>query len=154
MIIKPNNDLAYWNGVFLHWENYTVRLSNKVTVCIFVSICVVQKLKIYYWWNGLVIEAHPHRAFSALWPCCLRMNSELLLDVTQLGLESMRQSCWPWHFQTGSCKQACTEGLEEEPAACHRDVTGPPPFTPAFDSITVSSGQWFLPGALSDLMTN
>lgn len=52
------------------------------------------------------------------------MNSELLLDMTQLGLESVQHSCWQIPFWTQSCKQACAKtcGSKE-----HRGPSPPHP---------------------------
>ena len=48
---------------------------------------------------------------SALYPCCLRMNSQLLLEVIQLGLESTQAQLLAHALLNESFNQGCTESL-------------------------------------------
>lgn len=148
MVFKPSNYLEYCNGECFSPPDEIIHSGFQIRwLCVSSSECMLCRANavLLVKWNGHWGPASP-LILRAFWPCCLGMNSERLLDVSQLGLESMQAQLWASALGANSRKQACGRSML---LLVTRMLTAPPPFTTAFDSLRMyffwpAVSAWFL----------
>lgn len=124
MVFKPSNYLEYCNGECFSPPDEIIHSGFQIRwLCMSSSECMLCRANavLLVKWNGHWGPASP-LILRAFWPCCLGMNSELLLDVSQLGLESMQAQLWASALGADSCKQACGRSLLLLVTRCSRPL--------------------------------